>query len=113
MRSEVVDTVTIYEINGLRYTGAEKIDIKSHPRFMNFVRLSIDNHEYSLAADDLMRAVGHALGQVQLPEDDALVGGFASQTDQSAGEQREPEKQNENTSALDKAGATLPCLPRL
>lgn len=98
MSSEVVDTVTIYEMNGFRYTGAQKIEVKSHPRFINFVRLSIDKHEYSLAADDLMRAIDHAIGQVQLAEDDALVGGSASQTVTLPENSETPEKHNESTS---------------
>jgi hypothetical protein len=42
MRSEIMDAVTIYEVNGVKYTGQKKV-IVSHPRFLSFVRLCIDN----------------------------------------------------------------------
>ena len=75
MRSEIMDTITIYEINGLQYTGPRKIDIKSHPRFLSFVTLCIDNQEYSIACDDLMRALERSTRQVPTPDDDMLVEG--------------------------------------
>ena len=45
-----------------------------HILFLSFVRLCIDNQEYSLGADDLMRAVDRVIGQPLAPEDEALVG---------------------------------------
>ena len=68
MGSEIMNAVTIYEINGMKYTGPRTINVTSHPRFLSFVRLCIDNQEYSLGADDLMRAP-------LAPEDEALTGG--------------------------------------
>jgi hypothetical protein len=56
MGSEIMNAVTIYEMNGIKYTGAQKIYFTPHPRFLSFVRLCIDNQEYSLGADDLMRS---------------------------------------------------------
>jgi|SRR5581483_3743968 len=73
MGSEIMNSVTIYEMNGIKYTGAQKIHIASHPRFLSFVKLSIDNHEYSLGADDLMRAVDYVMGRPVLPADEALL----------------------------------------
>jgi len=55
MGSEIMNAVTIYEMNGIKYTGAQKIYVVPNPRFLSFVKLSIDNQEYSLGADDLMR----------------------------------------------------------
>ena len=49
--------MTIYEIDGKRYGGPLKIEIKPHPRFLSFVRLCIDDQEYAVASDDLMRAI--------------------------------------------------------
>jgi|GraSoiStandDraft_44_1057316.scaffolds.fasta_scaffold107728_1 hypothetical protein len=74
MGSEIMNAVTIYEINGMKYNGPRTINVTSHPRFLNFVRLCIDNREYSLGADDLMRAVDRVIGQPLAPEDEALVG---------------------------------------
>jgi len=74
MGSEIINAVTIYEMNGIKYTGAQKIYITSHPRFLSFVKLSIDNQEYSLGGDDLMRAVDYAMGRPVLPADEALLG---------------------------------------
>lgn len=56
MRSEIIDTVPIYEINGMKCTGQQKIHIRSHPRFLSFVKLRIDDQEYSVGCDDLMRS---------------------------------------------------------
>jgi len=78
MGSEIINAVTIYEVNGRNYTGATKLYVKSHPRFLSFVRLCIDNQEYSLASDELMRAVGNATRQLVAPEDAALVDGAFS-----------------------------------
>lgn len=89
MSSEITNTVTIYEINGFKYTGAQKIDIKSHPRFLSFVRLCVDDKEYSLGADDLMRAVDGAVGRqpVQpVQKDDVLIEAQANRTNQFAKE---------------------------
>lgn len=85
MSSETMNTVTIYEINGFKYTGAQKIDIKSHPRFLSFVRLCIDDREYSIGADDLMRAVDGAVGRQPVQRDDVLTG-QANTTNQFAKE---------------------------
>ena len=82
MNSEITNTVTIYEINGFKYTGAQKIDIKSHPRFLSFVRLCIDDKEYSLGADDLMRAVDGAVGRQPVQQDDSDIRGRANLTNQ-------------------------------
>ena len=70
-----MNAVTIDEVNGLSYTGATKLYVSSHPRFLNFVRLCIDNQEYSVASDELMRAVDRATGSLFTPEDEALTGG--------------------------------------
>jgi len=86
MRPEITSTVTIYEMNGVKYTGARKIEIKTHPRFLSFVRLRIDNQEYSLASDDLMRAVDRAIGQLPAPEDDVLIAGQDNLINQFANE---------------------------
>jgi len=86
MNSEITNTVTIYEINGVKYTGALKIHIKSHPRFLSFVRLCIDNHEYSIASDDLMRAVDGAVGRQPVPEDEVLGEGAVNLINQFARE---------------------------
>jgi hypothetical protein len=32
MDSEVINSVTIYEIDGTKYTGPRKVYIKAHPR---------------------------------------------------------------------------------
>jgi hypothetical protein len=48
MGSEIMNAVTIYEVNGVKYTGEKKVYVTSHPRFLSFVRLHIDNQEYSL-----------------------------------------------------------------
>ena len=74
MAAEIMNAVTIYEINGITYNGPRTINVTSHPRFLSFVRLCIDNQEYSLGADDLMRAVDRVIGQPLAPEDEALVG---------------------------------------
>src|SRR5207248_8003947 len=74
MGSEIMNAVTIYEINGMKYNGPRTINVTSHPRFLSFVRLCIDNQEYSLGADDLMRAVDRVIGQPLAPEDEALAG---------------------------------------
>jgi len=75
MGSEIMNAVTIYEINGVKYTGARKMYVASHPRFLSFVKLCIDNQEYSLGSDDLMRAVDRATGQPPTTEDEALMNG--------------------------------------
>ena len=75
MGSEIMNAVTIYEVNGVKYTGAKKVFVTSHPRFVSFVRLCIDNQEYSLGSDDLMRAVDRATRQPPTPEDEALTNG--------------------------------------
>ena len=75
MGSEIMNAVTIYEVNGVKYTGAKKVYVTSHPRFVSFVRLCIDNQEYSLGSDDLMRAVDRVSGQPLASEDEALAGG--------------------------------------
>jgi|SRR5690348_14901809 hypothetical protein len=74
MGSEIMNAVTIYEINGMKYTGPRTINVTGHPRFLSFVRVCIDNQEYSLGADDLMRAVERASGQPLTLEDEALAG---------------------------------------
>ena len=73
MGLEIMNAVTIYEMNGIKYAGAQKIYVTSHPRFLSFVRLCIDNQEYSLGADDLMRAVDYVVGRPVLPADEALL----------------------------------------
>jgi hypothetical protein len=70
--SEIMNAVTIYEMDGLKYTGAQKIYVKTHPRFLSFIRLCIDNHEYSLGLDDLVRAIDGATGQPPALEDEGL-----------------------------------------
>ena len=64
--------MTIYEIDGLRYAGPKKIEIKPHPRFLSFVKLCVDNQEYSLSSDDLMRAIDGAITRVPVPEDEVI-----------------------------------------
>jgi len=86
MGSAIMNAVTIYEINGVKYIGATKVYVTSHPRFLSFVRLCIDNQEYSLASDDLMRAVDRATGQPLAPEDEALVGGAVNSMKKSVEE---------------------------
>ena len=86
MSSEITDTVTIYEIDGFKYTGAQKIVIRSHPRFLSFVKLCIDDKEYSLGADDLMRAVDGAVGRQPVQEEDVLIGGQPNLINQFAKE---------------------------
>lgn len=86
MSSEISDSVTIYEIDGFKYTGAQKIVIRSHPRFLSFVRLRIDDKEYSLGADDLMRAVDGAAGRQPVQEEDLLIGGQPNLINQFAKE---------------------------
>lgn len=78
MRSETMIAVPIYELNGMKYTGPRTINVTSHPRFLSFVRVCIDNQEYSLGADDLMRAVDRVTGKPVLREDDALIGGVVN-----------------------------------
>jgi len=73
MGSDIMTAVTIYEINGVKYTGPRTINVTSHPCFLSFVRLCIDGQEYSLGSDDLMRAVYRVNGQ-PLTEDQTLVG---------------------------------------
>ena len=79
--------MTIYEIDGVKYAGARKVEIKSHPWFLGFVRLCVDNHEYSLSSDDLMRAIDRAITRPPAPEDEALGGGAADLINQFAEEQ--------------------------
>ena len=78
MALETMNAVTIYEMNGIKYTGAQKIYIASHPRFLSFVRLCIDDQEYSLSSDDLMRAVDCAVGRPLTPGDKGLLSGARS-----------------------------------
>lgn len=75
MGSEIMNAVTIYEVNGVKYTGTRKIYVASHPRFLSFVRLCIDNQEYSLGSDDLMRAVDRSTGRSPTPEDEGSMNG--------------------------------------
>jgi|SRR2546423_14936577 hypothetical protein len=75
MGSEIMNAVTIYEINGMKYTGPRTINVTSHPRFLSFVRLCIDNQAYLVGSDDLMRAVDSAIRKPLTPEDTALMGG--------------------------------------
>jgi len=62
--------MTIYEIDGKRYGGPLKIEIKPHPRFLGFVRLCIDDQEYAVASDDLMRAIDGVLTRLPPPPDE-------------------------------------------
>jgi len=64
MGSEIMNAVTIYEINGMKYSGPRTINVTTRPRFLNFVRPRVDNQEYSIGADDLMRAVDRVSGQL-------------------------------------------------
>jgi hypothetical protein len=64
MDVEVLNAVTIYEINGAKYTGPRRVYIKKHPRFLAFVRLCIDGQEYSVASDDLLCAIDRTIAQV-------------------------------------------------
>lgn len=73
MKSETMNPVTIYEMNGIKHIGPQKIYIASHPRFLSFVRLCIDDREYSLSSDDLMRAVDCAVSRPLTPENRALL----------------------------------------
>jgi hypothetical protein len=68
-----MNTVTIYEIDGAKYTGGQKIEVKSHRRFLSFVILRVDNQEYSVGSDDLLRAIGHAIGHAPAPEEGPLL----------------------------------------
>lgn len=77
MASEV-NTVTIYEINGVKYTGQRKIEIRPHERFLSFVRLRVDRQEYSVASDDLMRAVDRSVSRLPAPQDSTLPAGPAN-----------------------------------
>lgn len=95
MGSETMNAVTIYEMNGIKYTGAQKIYIASHPRFLSFVRLCIDDQEYSLGSDDLMRAVDCAAGRPLTPEDKVLLSGALSSAMKSTEESASP-AQHEN-----------------
>jgi len=99
MGSEITNTVTIYEVSGVKYTGTRKIYIKTHPRFLSFVRLCIDNQEYSLASDDLMRAVDGAVGRQPVQEEDGLIGGRDNLINQFA---------KELTTEKQELGADLP-----
>jgi hypothetical protein len=58
-----INAVTIYEIDGVKYLGPRKILVKNHPRFLSFITLSIGNQVYSLAVDDLVRAIDRAITQ--------------------------------------------------
>ena len=78
------NTVTIYEIGGAKYTGTQKIEIKSHVRFLSFVTLRVDNQEYSIGSDDLMRAIGRAIGHRPATEEGMLLKGPADIINQFA-----------------------------
>jgi hypothetical protein len=71
MDLEVLNAVTIYEVNGTKYMGPRKVYIKKHPRFLSVVRLSIDGQEYSLASDDLLCAIERAIAQVPARDADS------------------------------------------
>jgi len=73
MELEVLNAVTIYEVNGAKYTGPRKVYIKKHPRFLTFVRLSVDGQEYSLASDDLLCAIERAIAQVPAIDAESTV----------------------------------------
>jgi hypothetical protein len=73
MELEVLNAVTIYEVNGAKYTGPRKVYIKKHPRFLTFVRLSVDGQEYSLASDDLLCAIDRTIAQVPAREAESTV----------------------------------------
>jgi hypothetical protein len=92
-----MNTVTIYEIDGTKYTGAQKIEVKSHRRFLSFVTLRVDNQEYSVGSDDLMRAIGHAIGHALVPEEGPFLKSPADIINQFAEEQAsgKPEESTE------------------
>lgn len=92
MRSEIIEAVTIYEINGVKYTGRKTIDIKSHPRLLSFVKLRIDGQEYSLGSDDLMRAVDRAARKLPAADDGIVIQGPAGAINRFA-EERASEQQ--------------------
>ena len=73
MELEVLNAVTIYEVNGAKYTGPRRVYIKKHPRFLTLVRLSIDGQEYSLASDDLLCAIERTIAQVPAREAESTV----------------------------------------
>jgi len=88
--------MTIYEIDGTQYTGGKTMDIKPHPRFLSFVKLCVDNREYSISTDDLARAIGRAISHTPEPEDGILVGSPADLINQFA-EERKPDREPELT----------------
>ena len=80
--------MTIYEIDGTQYTGGQTIDVISHPRFLSFLKLCINNREYSISSDDLMRAVSRAINRLPaLPQEDGHLEGPAEIINQFAEEQ--------------------------
>jgi hypothetical protein len=74
--SEMINTVPIYEMDGVKYSGAQKINIKAHPRFLGFIRICIADREYSLGVNDLVGAIDRAITQPSMPMDES----FDSQT---------------------------------
>jgi hypothetical protein len=73
MDLEVLNAVTIYEVNGAKYTGPRQVYLKKHPRFLSFVKLSIDGQEYSLASEDLLYAIERAIAQVPAADAESTV----------------------------------------
>jgi len=94
-----MNTVTIYEIDGVKYTGGQKIEIKSHQRFVSFVTLCVDDREYSIGSDDLMRAIDRAIGHLPTPEDGTLLEGPGHLINQFAEDQATSERE-ESTDLL-------------
>jgi hypothetical protein len=73
MGREVLNSVTIYEVNGTKYVGPQQVYIKKHPRFLSFVKLSIGDQEYSIAADSLLIAIERAIALVPARELECTV----------------------------------------
>jgi len=73
MEVEVLNAVTIYEVNGAKYVGPRKVYVRKHPRFLSLVKLSIDGQEYSLASEDLFSAIERAIAQVPATDAESTV----------------------------------------
>jgi hypothetical protein len=73
MDLEVLNAVTIYEVNGTKYMGPRQVYLKKHPRFLSFLKLSIDGQEYSLASEDLLYAIERAIAQVPAADAESTV----------------------------------------
>ena len=80
----------------MKYAGPQQIEIKAHPRFLSFVRLCVDNQEYSLSSDDLRRAIDGVVARPPAQADGEFMESAADLLNRCA-EERAPAKCPEST----------------